>query len=119
EYRDVLAAAGPAAETCGFDAATLARQKRILARGLAFIDAVLRDGQVSADDLAKYCRASRPDVLANAAAAARAQLVATHRQGLAWKKDMTAEEWRPLTGIGPGKQSPPAGNAPVQYFPPP
>ena len=71
EYRDLLAAAGPAAERCGFDPDTLARQKRIIARGLVFIDAVLKDGQVSADDLAKYCRASRPDVLANAAAAVR------------------------------------------------
>jgi hypothetical protein len=92
EYRELLSAAGPAAEACGFDPDTLARQKRIVARGLAFIDAVLRDGQVSADDLAKYCRASRPDVLANTAAAARAQLVATHRQVMAWRQDMTAED---------------------------
>jgi hypothetical protein len=116
EYRDLLVAAGPAARTCGFDADTLARQERIIARGLAFIDAVLKDGQVSADDLAKYCRASRPDVLANAAAAARAQLVATHRQVMAWKKDMTAEEWSALTVIVQGMQTPRAENAAVQYF---
>jgi hypothetical protein len=116
EYRDVLAAAGPAAEACGFDPDTLARQKRIIARGLAFIDAVLKDGKVSADDLAKYCRASRPDVLANAAAAAKAQLVATHRQVMEWKKDMTAEEWGALTVIVQGMQTPRADNAAVQYF---
>src|SRR5207302_2388812 len=106
EYRDILAAAGPAAETCGFDPDTLARQKRIIARGLAFIDAVLQDGRVSADELAKYCRASRQDVLANAAAAARAQLVATHRQVMEWKKDMTALEWGSLTVIVQGMQTP-------------
>ncbi len=116
EYRDLLSAAGPATEACGFDPDTLARQKRLVARGLAFIDAVLRDGQVSADDLAKYCRASRQDVLANAAAAARAQLVATHRQVLAWKQDMTAEEWGALTVIVQGMQTPRAENAAVQYF---
>src|SRR5438552_1566356 len=44
EYRDLLAAAGPAATKCGFDPDTLARQKRIVARGLLFIDAVLKDG---------------------------------------------------------------------------
>jgi hypothetical protein len=44
EYRDLLSAAGPAADACGFDPDALARQKRIVARGLAFIDAVLRDG---------------------------------------------------------------------------
>jgi hypothetical protein len=116
EYRDLLAAAEPAAEKCGFDPETLARQKRIIARGLAFIDAVLKDGQVSADDLTKYCRASRPDVLANAAAAARAQLVATHRQVMEWKKDMTAEEWGSLTVIVLGMQTPRVDNAAVQYF---
>jgi hypothetical protein len=116
EYRDALAAAGPAVQACGFDPATLARQKRILARGLAFVDAVLKDGQVSADDLVKYCRASRPDVLANAAAAARAQLAATHRQVMAWKKDMTAQEWGALTVIVQGAQTPRAQNAAVQYF---
>ena len=116
EYRALLAAAGPAAETCGFNAETLARQKRIVARGLTFLDAVLKVGQVSADDLTAYCRASRPDVLANAAAAARAQLTATHRQVLAWKKDMTAEEWGSLTVIVQGGQTPRAENAVVQYF---
>jgi hypothetical protein len=116
EYREVLAAAGSAAQKCGFDPDTLARQKRIIARGLEFIDAVLRDGQVSADDLTTYCRAARQDVLANAAAAARAQLVGTHRQVMAWKKDMTAEEWGLLTVIVQGMQTPRAENAAVQYF---
>jgi hypothetical protein len=116
EYRDLLAAAGPAAEACGFDRETLVRQKRIISRGLAFVDAVLKDGQVSADDLVRYCRASRPDALANAAAAARAQLVATHRQVMEWRKDMTAEEWGALTVIVQGMQTPRVENAAVQYF---
>ena len=116
EYRDLLAAAGPAAEACGFDPDALARQKRIIARGLALADDVLRDGQVSAADLTRYCRASRQDLLANAAAAARAQLVATHRQVMAWKEEMTAEEWGSLTVIVQGTQTPRVGNAAVQYF---
>jgi hypothetical protein len=116
EYRDLLVAAGPAALKCGFDADTLARQKRILSRSLGFIDAVLKEGQVSADGLTKYCRESRPDVLANAAAAARAQLVATHRQVMEWKKDMTPEEWGSLTVIVQGAQTPRVENAAVQYF---
>jgi hypothetical protein len=116
EYRALLAAAEPAVERCGFDIATLARQKRIIARGLGFIDAVLKDGKVSADDLVRFCRASRPDALANAATAVRAQLVATHRQVMAWKKDMTAAEWASLTVIVLGMQTPRVENAAVQYF---
>jgi hypothetical protein len=116
EYRDLLSAAAPATETCGFDAETLARQKRIIGRGLTFIDAVLKDGQVSADDLTRFCRASRPDAMANAAASGRAQLLATHRQVMEWKKDMTAEEWSTLTVIIQGSQTPRVDNAVVQYF---
>jgi hypothetical protein len=116
EYRDLLVAAGPAVEACGFDPDTLARQKRILGRGLEFLDAVVKDGQVSADALTKYCRASRPDALANAAAAARAQLAATHRQVMEWKKGMTATEWDALTVIVQGGQTARAENAAVQYF---
>ena len=77
---------------------------------------MLKDGQVSANDLAKYCRASRPDVLANVAAAAKVQLSATHRQVMAWKKDMTAREWASLAVIVEGMQTPLAENAAVQYF---
>jgi hypothetical protein len=116
EYRELLAAAGPAVEAFGFDAETLVRQKRIVTRGLVFIDAVLKDGQVSAADLQRYCRASRPDVLANAAGAVRAQLVATHRQVMEWKKDMTPEEWGSLTVVILGMQPPRVDNAAVQYF---
>jgi hypothetical protein len=116
EYRELLAAAAPAVANCGFDADTLARQKRLTDRGLAFIDQVLKDGQVSPEGLTKYCRASRPDVMANCAAAARAQLQATHRQVMSWKKEMTAEEWDKLTVIVQGAQTPRKENAAVQYF---
>lgn len=116
EYRDLLAAAGPAAEAFGFDLDTLTRQKRIISRGLAFIDRVLKDGRVSADDLNAYCRASRADVMANCAAACRAQLLATHRQVTAWKKGMTADEWAGLAVVVQGVQTPRAENAAVQYF---
>jgi hypothetical protein len=116
EYRDLLAAAAPAVETFGFDLDTLTRQKRLLARALEFADAVLKDGQVSAADLTKFCRASRADVMANCGAAARAQLLATHRQVMAWKKDMTPEEWAALTVIVQGGQTPRVENAAVQYF---
>ena len=116
EYRNLLAAAGPTVEAYGFDLDTLARQKRLISRGLEFIDKVAKDGQVSAEDLNAYCRASRPDVMANCGAAARAQLLATHKQVMAWKKDLTAEEWAAVTVIVQGAQTPRVENAAVQYF---
>ncbi len=116
EYHALMSAAVPAVEKFGFDPDTLARQKRIIARALEFAGKVVQDGKVSADDLAKFCRASRADVLANAAGAARAQLMGTHNQVMAWKKDMTTEEWAALTVIVPGVQTARAENAAVQYF---
>jgi hypothetical protein len=116
EYKTLLTAAGAAVEKLGFDPDTHACQKRILTRALEFTNKVLEDGKVSGDDLTKFCRTSRADVQANGAAAAKAQLLATHKQVMAWKKDMTAEEWSTLTVIVSGGQTPRAGNAAVQYF---
>jgi hypothetical protein len=116
EFQSLLAAAGPVVEKCGFDAETLARQKRLLARAEALVAKVLQDGQVPADDLTTFCRTSRADVLANGAGAVRAQLRATHKQVMEWKKDMTAAEWAALTVIVPGSQPARAENAAVQYF---
>ncbi len=116
EYQALLTTAGQAVEKFGFDPDTLARQKRILARAQEFTAKVIQDGKVSADDLTKFCRASRADILANGAGAAKAQLLATHKQVMAWKKDMTAEEWATLTVIVSGAQTPRVENAAVQYF---
>jgi hypothetical protein len=116
EYQALLTAAGPAVEKCGFDPETLARQKRLLARALEFTAAVLRDGKVSADGLEKFCRTSRADVLASGAGAARAQVAATHKQVMAWKKELTAAEWAGLAVVVSGSQTPRAENVAVQYF---
>jgi hypothetical protein len=116
EFQALVAAVGPVVEKCGFDADTLARQKRLLARAEALAAKILQDGKVSADDLTKFCRASRSDVVANGTGAVRAQLRATHQQVMEWKKDMTAEEWAALTVIVPGVQTARAENASVQYF---
>ncbi|MBA4187611.1 MAG: hypothetical protein C0467_06285 [Planctomycetaceae bacterium] len=116
EYHSLMTAAVPAVEKFGFDAETLARQKRILARAIEFTAKVIEDGKVSWGDLSRFCRASRPDVLANAAAACKAQLLGTHRQVMEWKKDLTAEEWATLTVVIPGVQTARAENAAVQYF---
>ena len=54
--------------------------------------------------------------MANGTGAVRAQLKATHKQVMEWKKDMTAKEWTALTVIVPGVQTARAENAAVQFF---
>ncbi|HEY2784768.1 MAG TPA: hypothetical protein VGJ05_07305 [Fimbriiglobus sp.] len=116
DYRALLTAARPAVEKCGLGPASRDRQMRILDRALAFADKVMRDGQVSENDLAMFCRSERSDVMANGADAVTAQLSATHKQVMAWKADMTAEEWAGLRVIVCGGQTPRSENAAVQYF---
>ena len=116
DYRGMVAAAEAAIDACRFDAETAARQRRIIADTLKFHDKVLANGAVSTADLTRYCRASRAAVQANFAAAARLQLMGTHKQMMAWKAEMTADEWAKLAVVIPGKQTPRAGNAAVQYF---
>ena len=117
EYQTLLTAVVPGLEKFGFDADTLARQKRILDRAQKLISKVLQDDKVTADDLSKFCHQARADLRANAEAAARVQLVATHKQVMAWKKEMTPEEWAELTAVvtysGPTAR---LENAAVQYF---
>jgi len=116
EYQVLLTAAGPALEKLGLDPETKARQKRILERAGEFVASVLKKGMFSADELIIFCRASRADILANGAGAAKAQILATHKQVMEWKSGMTAEEWATLTVIVTGGQTARTENAAVQYF---
>lgn len=79
EYKALLTAAGPALEKLEFDPETKARQRRILDRAGEFVARVLKNGMVSTDELNKFCRASRADILANGAEAAKAQILAAHQ----------------------------------------
>jgi hypothetical protein len=116
EYQSLLTAAIPAVEKLGFDAEVLALQKRLLTRAVEFAASVIRDGKVTDEDLKKYCRSSRTDILANGALAARSQVAAMHQQVMTWKKGMSAEEWAGLTVVISGSPTPRADNLAVQYF---
>jgi hypothetical protein len=116
EYQALMAAAILPLERFGLEPELLARQKRILARAQEFAAKVLQEGSVSASDLAMFCRASRADIMANGAAAAKAQMVALHKQVLIWKQAMTPEEWSSVAVVVSGSQTPRADNAAVQYF---
>ena len=116
EFRGVVVKCEPALEGRGLDADTLARQKRLIASATAFLDKVLADGKVTEAALLAYCRGTRADLLANATTAARAQLSAMHKQMMAWKKELTAEEWARLKAIVQGSQLPRTEHLAVQYF---
>lgn len=116
DYQTLLTAARSVVEKFGFDADSLARQKRVLDRAEQLTAKALKDGKVSKEELTKFCRASRADVLANAKAAARVQLLGIHGQMMKWKKELSAEDWAQLTVIVPGPPTAREGNVAIQYF---
>ena len=63
-----------------------------------------------------FTRRMTPLMMANAAAAARAALDSLHHQVMAWKADLTPEEWSKLTVLVIGRQLPRKDNLAVQYF---
>src|SRR5262249_13150466 len=115
-YREQVALAGKNLEGRGFSNGELERQRQILTGSQEFLDQVLREGQVSGEDVTAFARRMGPLVLANADASARPQLDALHRQVGAWRAEMTPEGWKELRVVIMGSPLPRKGNLNVQYF---
>ena len=115
-YRDTVAGAAKGLEGHGLSDAQIARQKEILDDSVQFLDLVLDHKKVGDDDVAGYLRRMRPQLDANTADAARAEIDALHRQMTAWKAKWTDDEWKRLTVIVMGSQLPRQDNLAVQYF---
>ncbi len=115
-YREQVRRVKRALDGLALDKATLARQQQIVAASLQFLDGVLEAGKVDAAALAKFARGTGDLLLANAAAAAAAQLEALHKQVTTWKADMTDAEWKRLRVLILGSALPRQGNVNTQYF---
>jgi len=116
EYRERVAASEPALRRRGLSDKQLARQQKILAETDKFLAAVIERREVTKDALDAYYKLVRPEIDANAADAARAQIDGFHRQMTAWKERLTEKEWGRLTVIVMGSQMPRKDNLAVQYF---
>jgi hypothetical protein len=97
-------------------AVLLDRQETVLSESLAFLDRVLEQKRVEKDDLAAFTRSTGPLLLANADAAARAQIDTMSSQVTAWQSAMTPAERRNLRVVVMGSHTPRVGNLAMQYF---
>lgn len=95
-YRAKLERVGETIEQIGLAGPPLNRQKKMLGASQRFLDKVLRRQQCSTEELYAFTRSMTPMIKANLAGAARSQLDAMHSQVMAWKNDLTAEEWKKL-----------------------
>ena len=97
-------------------AATLARQKRIVAASLAFLDDVARRRRFERSGLLEFTRNMAPLVMENVTDATRAQLDATHARVSAWRRDLSPEEWNQLRVVIIGPHMPRQDLVVTQYF---
>jgi hypothetical protein len=114
--RELIPPAEASLDTLKLSAATLARQKQIVAASLAFLDDVAERRKVARSLLLAFTRGMAPLVMENVTEATRAQLDATHTQVSAWRRDLSSQEWNQLHVLIIGPHMPREDLVVTQYF---
>lgn len=115
-YREHLDAARRVMDDGGFTPAQLERQRKIFDTTLAYLDNVRRNGRTTDDELSHYITSLHKAFMANARDAAVAQVNAMHTQMLAWRKELTDDEWAGLRVVVVSSEQARRGNVATQYF---
>jgi hypothetical protein len=97
-------------------AASLARQKQIVADCLAFLDEVASRRTFTRTALQAFTRRMAPLVMENVGEATRAQLDAVHAQVSKWRRELTPAEWERLHVVIIGPHMPREDLGVTQYF---
>jgi hypothetical protein len=114
--RKLIPPAEASLDTLKLSAATLARQKRIVAESLAFLDDVAGRRTFARSSLLAFTRGMAPLVMENVTEATHAQLDATHAQVLAWRRELSPQEWDRLHVLIIGPHMPRENLVVMQYF---
>lgn len=114
--RALIPPAAASLDTLRLSDATLARQKRIVAASVAFLDDVAARRKFARSSLLAFTRRMAPLLMENVTEATRAQLDATHALVSAWRRDLTAEEWNRLHVVIVGPHMPRENLVVTQYF---
>lgn len=114
--RELIPPAEASLDALKLSAATLARQKQIVAASLAFLDDVADRREFARSSLREFTHRMAPLVMENVTAATRAQLDATHARVSAWRRDLSPEEWNQLHVLIIGPHMPRENLVVTQYF---
>src|ERR1017187_1161008 len=114
--RELIPSAEASLDTLKLSAATLGRQKQIVAASVAFLDDVAGSRKFARSLLLAFARGMAPLVMENVTEAARAQLDATHAQVSAWRRDLSPQEWSQLHVVIVGAHMPREDLVVTQYF---
>jgi hypothetical protein len=114
--RELIPPAEASLDALKLSAATLARQKQIVAASVAFLDDMTRQREFARIRLLEFTRRMAPLVMENVTDATRAQLDATHARVSAWRRDLSPEEWNQLHVVIIGPHMPRENLVVTQYF---
>jgi hypothetical protein len=114
--RELIPPAEASLDSLKLSAATLARQKQIVAASLAFLDEVAASRKFAHASLLAFTRRMAPLVMENVTEATHAQLDATHAQVSAWRHDLSPREWSQLHVLIIGPHMPREDLVVTQYF---
>ena len=114
--REFIPPAEASLDSLKLSAATLARQKQIVAASLAFLDDVAGRRKFTRSLLLEFTRGMVTLVMENVTEATRAQLDATHAQVSAWRRELSPQEWNQLHVLIIGPHMPREDLAVTQYF---
>jgi hypothetical protein len=106
----------PTLEGLGLAGDGLIRNQALLARILAFIDQTLASGAFGRQAILDMAREAAPLLLANAAAASRAQIDMLHAAVQSWRATLAPGEWEATRVFVLGPRMPRAGNLQFAYF---
>lgn len=96
DYRAKLDRVEETIEQIGLRRSAIQRQQEMLARSKQFLDQAIERRQCSIDELYAFTRPILPLIEMNIADAARSQLNAMHHHVMAWKEEMSPEQWSKL-----------------------
>ncbi len=114
--RELIPPAATSLDALNLSAASLARQRRIVAASLAFLDDVAAQRTFARSSLVAFTRGMAPLVMENVTEATRAQLDAIHARVSAWRRGMSPREWDQLHVLIIGPHMPRENLVVTQYF---
>ncbi len=97
-------------------AATVARQKQIVADSLTFLNDIISKHKFVRSDLLAFTRQMAPLVMENVTEATHAQLDAINTQVSSWRRDLSPQQWDQLHVLIIGPHMPREDLVVMQYF---
>lgn len=116
DLRGLVPAAEAGLDELKLPEATLARQKRIVAASLDYLDSVTARRSFERSSLVAFTRRMAPLVMLNVTEATRAQLDATQALVSSWRRQLSAQEWSQLHVVIIGPHMPREELVVMQYF---